>query len=139
MLPDGGTRRHISDDPGKYRIVDGLLTNVYRSFYLRDESTIYDRLAITTSGDQLTDIYLEMKKGRPLWMALMQLSVLLIAKPLKQCTGEKSGHHRACLALELLQCNILTLNNKLSDSILKLCVCAFALGLLGQTHQHRCG
>jgi hypothetical protein len=43
------------------RVVDGLLTNVYRSFYLRDESTIYDRLAITTSGDQLTDIYLQVR------------------------------------------------------------------------------
>ena len=42
-------------------VVDGLLTNVYRSFYLRDESTIYDRLAITTSGDQLTDIYLQVR------------------------------------------------------------------------------
>jgi hypothetical protein len=42
-------------------VLDGLLTNVYRSFYLRDEGTIYDRLAMTTSGDQLTDIYLQVR------------------------------------------------------------------------------
>jgi hypothetical protein len=42
-------------------VVDGLLTNVYRSFYLRDEGTIYDRLALTAHGDQLTDIYLQVR------------------------------------------------------------------------------
>ena len=42
-------------------VIDGLLTNVYRSFYLRDEGTIYDRLAMTASGDQLTDIYLQVR------------------------------------------------------------------------------
>ena len=44
-------------------ILEGLLVNVYRSFDLRDEETVYDRLALTISGDQLTDIYLESRKA----------------------------------------------------------------------------
>ncbi len=40
-------------------VLDGLLTNVYRAFDLRNESIIYDRLAKTVSGTQLTDIYLQ--------------------------------------------------------------------------------
>ncbi len=40
-------------------ILDGLLTNVYRSFDLRDEDIVYDRLAMSVSGDQLTEIYLQ--------------------------------------------------------------------------------
>jgi hypothetical protein len=40
-------------------VVDSLLTNIYRSFDQRDESMIYDRLAKTVSGTQLTEIYLQ--------------------------------------------------------------------------------
>ena len=48
--------------PSKERstiILNSLLTNVYRSFELRDENDLYDRLAISVYGDQLTKIYLE--------------------------------------------------------------------------------
>ena len=44
-------------------ILDGLLTNVYRSFDMRDESSVFDRLAVSVSGDQLTDIYLQSRKA----------------------------------------------------------------------------
>jgi len=44
-------------------IVDGLLTNIYRSFELRDEEAIYDRLEVSFSGDQLTEIYLESRRA----------------------------------------------------------------------------
>lgn len=44
-------------------ILQGLLVNVYRSFDIRDEETVYDRLALTISGDQLTDIYLESRRA----------------------------------------------------------------------------
>jgi hypothetical protein len=43
-------------------ILDGLLTNVYRSFDIRDESEIYDRLSISVIGDQLSQIYLESRR-----------------------------------------------------------------------------
>ena len=44
-------------------IVDSLLTNVYRSFDLRDEEAIYERLEVSFSGDKLTEIYLENRRA----------------------------------------------------------------------------
>jgi hypothetical protein len=44
-------------------ILDDLLTNVYRSFDLRDEEDVYDRLAMSVIGEQLTQIYLENRKS----------------------------------------------------------------------------
>jgi hypothetical protein len=55
----------IMPKPSKERtaiILDGLLTNVYRSFDIRDESEIYDRLSISVIGDQLSQIYLESRR-----------------------------------------------------------------------------
>ena len=45
------------------KIIDGLLTNVYRSFDYRNEEAVYDRLAISVMGDQLTQTYLEQRRG----------------------------------------------------------------------------
>ena len=45
---------------------DALLTNVYRSIDLRDEEAVYDRLALTVYGDQLTEIYLQSRKSMEL-------------------------------------------------------------------------
>jgi hypothetical protein len=36
-------------------VVDGLLTNVYPSFDLRDEEAIYDRLAVSVTGELLDE------------------------------------------------------------------------------------
>ena len=44
-------------------IINGLLTNVYRSFDYRNESDVYDRLSISVVGDQLAQIYIEQRKG----------------------------------------------------------------------------
>jgi len=44
-------------------ILDGLLTNVYRAFDVRDESRVYDRLAVSVTGEQLSKIYLENRKS----------------------------------------------------------------------------
>ena len=43
-----------------------MLTNVYRSIDLRDEEAVYDRLALTVYGDQLTEIYLQSRKSMEL-------------------------------------------------------------------------
>ena len=43
-----------------------LLTNVYRSLDLRDEEAVYDRLALTVFGDQLSEIYLQSRKSMEL-------------------------------------------------------------------------
>ena len=40
-------------------LLNDLLTNVYRAFDRRDENAVYDRLALSVTGDQLTDIYLQ--------------------------------------------------------------------------------
>lgn len=44
-------------------IVLGLLKNIYHAFDFRDESTTYDILALSTSGDLLTQIYLETQQS----------------------------------------------------------------------------
>ena len=44
-------------------ILDGLLTNVYRAFDVRDENRVYDRLAMSVVGDQLTQIYLQNRQS----------------------------------------------------------------------------
>jgi hypothetical protein len=44
-------------------VLDALLTGVYRSFDLRDEEAIYDRLAVSVSGEQLSEVYLENRRA----------------------------------------------------------------------------
>jgi hypothetical protein len=40
-----------------------LLKNVYRAFDFRDEEDVYDKLAISVSGDLLADIYLQNRRS----------------------------------------------------------------------------
>ena len=44
-------------------ILDNLLTNVYRSFDVRNESDVYDRLPMSVKGEQLTQIYLQNRQA----------------------------------------------------------------------------
>jgi len=44
-------------------VLDDLLTGVYRSFDLRDEVAIYDRLAVSVTGEQLSEVYLENRRA----------------------------------------------------------------------------
>ncbi|NNL78718.1 MAG: hypothetical protein HKO68_20485, partial [Desulfobacterales bacterium] len=44
-------------------ILNGLLTNVYRAFDVRDESRVYDRLSMAVNGSQLSQIYLQNRKS----------------------------------------------------------------------------
>jgi hypothetical protein len=44
-------------------ILHSLLKNIYRSFDLREEDDVYNRLATSVSGDLLTDIYLQNRKS----------------------------------------------------------------------------
>ncbi|MGB6994780.1 MAG: hypothetical protein WBG00_16290, partial [Thermoanaerobaculia bacterium] len=44
-------------------IVAALLHNIYRAFDFREESTIYDVLDRSVTGDLLTQIYLETRRG----------------------------------------------------------------------------
>jgi len=47
-------------------ILDKLLTNVYRSFDVRNEDEVYDRLATSVEGDQLTEIYIQNRQSMEL-------------------------------------------------------------------------
>ena len=44
-------------------IVESLLKNVYRAFDFRAEEDVYDKLAVSASGDLLTELYLENRES----------------------------------------------------------------------------
>jgi hypothetical protein len=44
-------------------VLHSLLKNVYRAFDFREEEDVYDKLALTVSGDLLADIYLQNRKS----------------------------------------------------------------------------
>jgi hypothetical protein len=44
-------------------LLETLLKNVYRAFDFREEEDVYDKLAISVTGDLLADIYLENRKS----------------------------------------------------------------------------
>jgi len=52
----------LSNDESKL-IMHSLLKNVYRSFDFRDESDVYDKLALSVNGDLLEEIYLQNRKS----------------------------------------------------------------------------
>jgi hypothetical protein len=49
--------------PESETLISELLKNTYRAFDFRNESDVYDKLAISNDGDLLADIYLQTKKG----------------------------------------------------------------------------
>ena len=52
----------ISEEDSK-AIVHSLLKNVYRAFDFREEDDVYDKLAISVSGDLLKEVYLQSRKS----------------------------------------------------------------------------
>ena len=44
-------------------VLESLLKNIYRSFDLREEEDVYDRLATSVNGNLLSDIYLQNRKS----------------------------------------------------------------------------
>jgi hypothetical protein len=54
---------HHLDDQRATALLEALLRNVYRSFDFREEDDVYDRLAISATGEVLADIYLENRKS----------------------------------------------------------------------------
>tara|TARA_R110000850_G_scaffold14189_12_gene45495 strand:+ start:1965 stop:3665 length:1701 start_codon:yes stop_codon:yes gene_type:complete len=61
LRPGGSPSIQSEEEAGK--VVEGLLTNIYRAFDYRDESTIYDSLAQSVEGDLLSDVYLEVQQA----------------------------------------------------------------------------
>lgn len=52
----------INNDEAKATL-QSLLKNVYRAFDFREEEDVYDKLALSVSGDLLADIYLQNRKS----------------------------------------------------------------------------
>ena len=51
------------DDERAAALLQALLKNVYRAFDFRSEEDVYDKLALSVSGDLLTDIYLQHRRS----------------------------------------------------------------------------
>ena len=49
--------------PEASQLVSQLLKNTYRAFDFREESDIYDKLAVSNDGELLTEVYIQTKKG----------------------------------------------------------------------------
>jgi hypothetical protein len=58
----GSVASRMTDDQAQV-ILHDLLRNVYRAFDFREEEDVYDKLAISASGDLLADIYLQNRKS----------------------------------------------------------------------------
>lgn len=50
------------DKNDAFQVAGQLLKNIYSAFEYRDESVIYDKLAVSVSGKQIASIYLEQRK-----------------------------------------------------------------------------
>ena len=44
-------------------LVNNLLKNTYRAFDFREESNIYDKLAVSNTGEMLSEVYLQTRKS----------------------------------------------------------------------------
>jgi len=51
------------DDPQATALLGSLLKNVYRAFDFREEEDVYDKLAISVTGDLLAEVYLENRRS----------------------------------------------------------------------------
>ena len=52
-----------SDSEAIHQVVSSLLENAYRAFEFRREEDVYDKLALTVSGDLLADVYLQHRRA----------------------------------------------------------------------------
>ncbi len=58
-----GSYGRVPTEAQARRMLAGLLPNVYRALEFREEGRIYDRLAITVTGDMLTEVYLQQRRS----------------------------------------------------------------------------
>ena len=58
-----GSSPRVPTERQARRVLAGLLPNIYRALEYRDESAIYDRLAVSVTGETLTDVYLEQRRS----------------------------------------------------------------------------
>ena len=63
QVPMSTVRASQMSEEDSKAIVLSLLKNVYRAFDFREEEDVYDKLAISVSGDLLTEVYLQSRKS----------------------------------------------------------------------------
>ncbi len=104
IYPFQGLRLEISTYPTwspdrqeSRKILEKLLTNIYRSFDLREEEAIYDRLALSVEGDLLTEIYLQNTRALELEnrggarARVDELEISEVSRVVKNDTGDYSA------------------------------------------------
>jgi len=65
-LPNPIRRSAALEPQDSKEVLHALLYNVYRAFDHRDESLVYDRLALSISGNLLADVYLQVRRSMEL-------------------------------------------------------------------------
>jgi hypothetical protein len=63
QIPLGTARASRITEDDAHAVLDSLLKNVYRAFDFRGEEDVYDKLAISVSGELLENIYLQHRKS----------------------------------------------------------------------------
>ena len=58
-----GSAGRVPSERQARRILAGLLPNVYRALEFKEEAAIYDRLAVSVTGETLTDVYLQQRRA----------------------------------------------------------------------------
>jgi hypothetical protein len=58
-----GSAGRLPSERQARRILSGLLPNVYRALEFKEEAAIYDRLAVSVTGETLLDVYLEQRRA----------------------------------------------------------------------------
>jgi len=58
-----GSAGRVPSERQARRILAGLLPNIYRAMEFRDEAMIYDRLAVSVTGEALVDVYLDQRRA----------------------------------------------------------------------------
>jgi hypothetical protein len=56
-------KKEMFSKPEAKTLISDLLKNTYRAFDFREENDIYDKLAISNSGELLSQVYLQTKKS----------------------------------------------------------------------------
>ena len=59
----GPLQLSAGSDENMVLILDGLLGNLYRSFELRDDDMVYDRLALSVEGEFLQEVFLQNRRA----------------------------------------------------------------------------
>ena len=87
-------KNQISEDDSR-SITLNLLKNIYRAFDFREEEDVYDKLAISVSGDLLTDVYLQSRKSMIIEQAGGAQAKIKAVKILETDVQESQRHRGA--------------------------------------------